>query len=424
MKVFKFGGASIRKPKSIQKFTQIIKAEHPTPLAVVVSAMGKTTRGLEEVFQQKLAGQSYATGLQQLYQFHQDIINYLLVTLRQEAYEVLTLWQKRLVATLALPVTDATLDMLYSRVVAEGELLASKLIGYHLQEQEVAYAWLDARSYIKTNNGLCNAQVDWAATQRFIRKDFLPLLRQGKVVLTQGFIGSNEAGETATLGIEGSDFTGAIVAAALGAQSLTLWKDVPGVMSADPQLSKEATKLEQLSYQAMAEMAFYGAKVVHPKTIQPLAEHDIPLYVKPFHRPHERGTVVANGLAQVERPVYILQEAQGLLLLSVEDLTFFDEAQLKEVLHQLGQHNLSANVLGRSAYKLSLCLPDNPSKLKILISALSQHFKVSYHTPVSLLTIIHQGNTLAPTLLPTHTILLAQQRPGVYQAVFQPEAKA
>jgi len=352
MKVFKFGGGCIQNVESVQKLAQIIKSGHPDPLVVVVSAMGKTTRGLEGVFQQKVAGQSYAAGLQRLYQFHQDIIDHFLDTSGQEAYQALALWRKQLEATLALPVTDASLDMLYSRVVAEGDLLASKLIHYHLQEQHVVCAWLDARDYIKTNNRFCNAQVEWTVTQRLIKKDFLPLLGRGQVVLTQGFIGSNEAGETTTLGKEGSDFTGAILAAVLGAQSLTIWKDVPGVMSADPKLFKKVTKFEQLSYQTMEDMSFHGAKVVHPKTIQPLALHDIPLYIRPFHSPHETGTAIANGLAQVTHPIYILQEDQGLLQLSLDDLTFFDEERMKEVFHQLLQQNLSANVLERSARKL------------------------------------------------------------------------
>ena len=424
MKVFKFGGASIQNPESVRKLAQIIQAEDPHPLVVVVSAMGKTTRGLEAIFQQKVAGQSYAVALQRLYQFHQAMIDHLLVTLRQAAYQALTLWQKQLVATLALPVTDATLDMLYSRVVAGGELLASKLIYYYLQEQHMACTWLDARSYMKTNSGFCNAQVDWTATQHLVKKDFMLLLRQKQVVLTQGFIGSNEAGETTTLGKEASDFTGAILAAALGAQSLTIWKDVPGVMSADPKLFKEATKFDQLSYQAMAEMAFYGAKVVHPKTIQPLAAHNITLYVKPFHRPHEMGTVIAHGSAPVEHPVYILQEDQGLIQLSLDDFTFLDEELLKEVFHQLLQQNLGANMLERSTCKLSICLNDDPCKMKILLAALRQRFKVSYYTQVSLLTVMHQDNSLAQAWLQQKTILLVQQRPGIYQAVFQPEAKA
>ena len=195
-------------------------------------------------------------------------------------------------------------------------------------------------------------------------------------------------------------------------------------MSADPKLFKKATKFDQLSYQAMAEMAFYGAKVVHPKTIQPLAAHNIPLYVKPFHRPHEMGTAIANGPAQVEYPVYILQEDQGLIQLSLDDFTFFDEELLKEVLHQLLQQNLGANMLERSACKLSICLNDDPCKMKILLAAFSQRFKISYHTQVSLLTVMHQYDSLAQAWLQQKTILLAQQRPGIYQAVFQPEAKA
>jgi len=282
MKVFKFGGACIQHPEAVRKLKQFIRSEQLHPLVIVVSAMGKTTEGLEKVFQQRLDAQPYDVAIQRLYRFHQEMIDHLLLTLRQEAYQALALWKEKLVTTLSVPAIDASLDELYSKIVAGGELLASKLIYYYLQEQNVACAWLDARRCIKTNSRFCSAQIDWATTQHWVKKSVNPLLEQNQVVLTQGFIGSNEAGETTTLGKEGSDFTGAILAAVLGAQSLTIWKDVPGIMSADPKLFKQATKFDHISYEAMAEMAFYGAKVLHPKTIQPLAAHNIPLYVRPF----------------------------------------------------------------------------------------------------------------------------------------------
>ncbi len=424
MKIFKFGGACIQNSEAVRKLGQFIKAEKPHPLVVVVSAMGKTTEGLEKVFLQKTEDKPYDIAIKRLYQFHQNMIDRLLSHLRQEACQALALWKEELVTTLAAPTSSISLDALYSRIVAGGELLASKLIDYYLQEQNVTCAWLDARKCLKTNHGFCNAQVDWVATQHLVKKYINPLLEQKQVVLTQGFIGSNDTEETTTLGKEGSDFTGAILAAVLKAQSLTIWKDVPGIMNADPKLFKEAIKFDHISYKAMAEMAFYGAKVVHPNTIQPLAARNIPLYVKPFHRPHETGTEISNGLAQVEHPIYILQKNQELVQLSLDDLRFFDEACLEEVFHQLAQQHMRANMLERSACMLSICLNADPYKVKILLAVLTQKFKVRHYTPVSLLTVIHQDNRLPQTLLQKKTILLAQQRPGIYQAVFQHEEKA
>jgi|688.fasta_scaffold30213_3 aspartate kinase len=419
MKVFKFGGACIRHPKAVRKLEQLIEVEQTRPLVIVVSAMGKTTQGLEDVCQQKLATQPYNITLQRLYLFHQEMIDHLLVTLRQEAYQALALWKEQIDKTLSVLVADTSLDSFYSRIVAEGELLASKLIYYYLQEQSVACAWLDARKCIKTNSRFCNAEVDWAATQHWVKKEVGLLLEQNQVVLTQGFIGSNEAGETTTLGKEGSDFTGAILATVLAAQSLTIWKDVPGIMSADPKLFKKATKFDSISYDSMAEMAFYGAKVLHPKTIQPLADHNIPLYVKPFHRPHEAGTEVSNGIAQVAPPIYILQKNQGLVQLSWGLPMSFDEEYMKEVLHQLTQHDARVHMLAKSAHTLSICLDADSRRITTLLAALNREFKVHYHEHANLLTVIHQGEKMQETLLQHKTILLAQQGDRIYQVVFQ-----
>ena len=425
MKVFKFGGACIQHPESVRTLEQLITSEQSRPLIVVVSAMGKTTQGLEDIFQRKVAAQPYDVAIQRLYRFHQNIIDHLLLNLRQEAYQALALWQEQLVATLSCTADDDTLlDRLYSRVVAGGELIASQLIYYYLQERNMACAWLDARECIKTNNGFCNAQVDWAATRHRVKKNIGPLLKKKQVVLTQGFIGSNDTEGTTTLGKEGSDFTGAILASVLGAQSLTIWKDVPGIMNADPKLFKEATKFEHISYKAMAEMALYGAKVLHPKTIQPLAAHHIPLYVKPFHSFHETGTEISDGPARVEHAIYTLQKDQVLAQLSLEDLSFFDEECLRKVLHQLTQHNMRTNMLERSAYTLSICLDAEPHKTSVLLAALNEKFRVRRHARVHLLTVISQNNSLPKTLLEDKTILLVRQSGGIYQVAFQHQGKA
>jgi aspartate kinase len=423
MKVFKFGGACIQNPETVRRLEPFIRAEQPRPLVIVVSAMGKTTRGLEKIFLQKVNDQPYSEAIQCLHQFHQDIIDKLLLNARQEAYQALARWEKQLITTLAVSTADTSLDALYSRIVAGGELLASALIYHYLREQDVACAWLDARKCIKTHSGFCNAKIDWVATQHLVKKHITPLLAQKKVVLTQGFIGSNNTEETTTLGKEGSDFTGAILASVLSAQSLTIWKDVPGIMNADPKLFKEAIKFDHISYKEMAEMAFYGAKVVHPNTIQPLATHNIPLYVKPFYHPHETGTKIANGFTPVQHPIYILQKNQGLVQLGLNDLKFFDEACLEDVFHQLTQQNMRADMLERRAYTLSICLNADPYKVKILLAALAQKFKVCYHAPVSLLTIMHQNDRLPKTLtwLQQKIPLLTQQRTGIYQAVFRHE---
>jgi aspartate kinase len=419
MKVFKFGGACVQNPEAVRKLELFIKAERSHPLVVVVSAMGKTTQGLEEVLLQKVDTQPYDAAVQRLYRFHQDSINQLLLNSRQEAYQALALWEEQLMTTLAVSASDISSDELYSRIVAGGELLASKLIYYYLRERNVACTWLDARRCIKTNGGFCNAQIDWIATQHLVKKQIAPLLEQGQVVLTQGFIGSNHTEETTTLGKEGSDFTGAILASVLRAQSLTIWKDVPGIMHADPRLFKEAIKFDRISYKTMAEMAFYGAKVVHPSTLQPLAAHNIPLYVRPFHHPHESGTEICNGAAPIEHPIYILRKNQGLLQLSIDDLNFFDEACLEGIFHQLTQQNIQANMFVKSACTLHICLNADSYMVTTLLAALAQRFRVHYQTQVNLLTIMHHDDGTTKTWLQQKNTLLAQQKKGVYQAVFK-----
>ena len=393
----------------------LIQEAYPHPLVVVVSAMGKTTHQLEEILQCRVEGRPYVSKFQKLYKFHRDNIDQLLDDSREAAYQMLDSWHEELAGKLAASFSATSFEKVYSHVVAGGELLTSRLIAYYLQELNVACAWLDARDYVKTSSGFCHAQVDWVATQRLVQKGFLPLLKQGRVVLTQGFIGSNKAGETTTLGKEGSDFTGAILATVLGAESLIIWKDVPGVMSADPKLFKEATKFDRLSYQAMAKLAFYGAKVVHPKTIQPLAKHNIPLYVKPFHQPNESGTAVTNEAVALEHPVYILQEEQVLVQLSLADLSFFDEAQMQEVTRQLWQHNLQANLIETGACKLTICLNDDRYQIKRMSAALSPRFKVNSQAHVKLLTVLHHSDR--QLRFEKERVLLAQQGPGRYQAV-------
>jgi aspartate kinase len=421
MKVFKFGGACVQNPEAVRKLELFIKAEKSHPLVIVVSAMGKTTQGLEEVFLRKVDTRPYDAAIKRLYRFHQDNIDQLLLTSRQEAYQALALWEEQLMTALAVSVSDVSSGELYSKIVAGGELLASKLIYYYLRERNVACTWLDARRCIKTNGGFCNAQIDWIATQHLVKKYIQPLLEQGKVVLTQGFIGSNSTATTTTLGKEGSDFTGAVLASILRAQSLTIWKDVPGIMHADPRLFKKAIKFDRISYKTMAEMAFYGAKVVHPSTIQPLAAHNIPLYVRPFHHPHESGTEVSSEVAPMEHPIYILRENQGLLQLSTDDLNFLDEACLEWIFHQLKQQEIHTNMFVKSGCTLHICLNADTSKIKTLLATLGQRFRVYYQTRVSFLTIMHQGDDTTEMWPQQKAALLAQRSKGVYQVAFKPQ---
>jgi len=247
----------------------------------------------------------------------------------------------------------------------------------------------------------------------------VPYLAEKQIVITQGFIGSNATGETTTLGKEGSDFTSAILAAVLGAQSLTIWKNVPGVMNVDPRLYKKATLLSHLSYKKMAEMAFYGAKVIHQNTIKPLATHNIPLYIKPFHDFHKTGTEISSKPAKIDLPIYILREDQELFQLSLDDLTFFDEACMEKIFSHLKQQNIHVTMLAKDAYMLAICVQAAPHKIRVLRTALDQTFQVQHQERVNLLTVMHQPDNLLQTLLHHKAILLTQQRSGICQVAFK-----
>lgn len=419
MKVFKFGGASIQDPESVRQLTAIVSEHQAQPLVIVVSAMGKTTQALEAIFQQKVNEQPYNKTIEQIYLFHQHIVDNLFNTTCHQAHQVLVQWKDQLIKTLHVAYPPDALDKLYSSLVAWGEVVASKIIHHYLQEQAISCAWVDARKYIKTHSGFRNAQIDWGSTQSLVQSGFIPLLARKNWILTQGFIGSDRAGETTTLGKESSDFTGAILAATLSAQSLTIWKDVPGIMSADPKLFQDAVKFDQLSYQEMAKMAFYGAQVVHPQTIQPLAMRDIPLYVRPFNDRYKNGTVVSNGYAQIAHPIYILRTDQCLVRLTLCEFTFLGVQQLSMVFEQLAALAMQVNVLERTAYSLSLCLNHDSVKLRALSEALQPRFKVYCDSPVSLLTIMYRAGELPVDLIQGKTILLEQQFQGIYQLVFK-----
>ena len=419
MKVFKFGGASLQDADSIKQLTEIIVAHQSQNLVIVVSAMGKTTQALETIFQQKLSNQPYEKSIEAIYVFHQTIVETLLGNACQQAQQALMDWKLQLTLCLQMPCATHNLDKLYSSLVAWGELLASKIVYDYLQLQAVPCKWLDARNYIKTYLGFKDAQIDWHSTQTLVNQKLLPVFEQHPIILTQGFIGSNQAGDTTTLGKEGSDFTGAILANTLHAQSLTIWKDVPGIMSADPKQFQETTKFDQLSYKDMAKMAFYGAQVLHPQTIQPLAIKNIPLYVKPFYDWQATGTIIINEPLKITKPIYMLKTNQCLVSLHVKDFTFLDEQKLSMIFQHLTKLAVKVNMLERSAYSLCLCLNNDWLKLKRLSKIWQPQFVVAHNSPVSLLTIMHQADGLSEKYLLHKTVLLEQQCQQLYQVVFK-----
>ncbi len=422
MKVFKFGGGVLQDAASIRKLAEIVQAERPE--IIVVSAMGKTTRALEAIFQQRVAGQPYEESVDVLIGFYRGVIAELFPDDERMERDFLPLQRQALMDELLSARALALPEKLYSTVVAWGESVSGQLICHYLQrlQDDLRFRWMDATDFIHTGprDRFCNAQIDWTATKRMVKKTFNHLLDQKIGLLMQGFVGTR-SGATTTLGKEGSDYTAAVIANLLGATSVTVWKDVPGVMWADPRLLNDAAVMEQLSYRDLAEIAFYGAKVIHPKTIAPLAAKRIPLYIRSFDDLQAVGTTVQAQAPAVQHPVYVVQEGGYLVQLCLGDCEFFGEEHVKAACHLLATEGIQVSLLDRGAFVLQLYLKRNVCKLTRVLAAFREKFEVRCQTPVSLLTVVRPAGPVPPALLAGKLILMAKEGPGIYQAVLQDE---
>ncbi|HYG19427.1 MAG TPA: aspartate kinase, partial [Ohtaekwangia sp.] len=320
MKVFKFGGASVKSATGVRNVASIIAQYPPQGLLIVVSAMGKTTNSLENVLSAVRAGRNASHLLDELYEYHLSVMKPLFPS-AHSVYAAVDQIISELRAALTQSYDDY--DMVYDQVVAKGELISSTIVHHHLADHGLPSTWLDARACIATDNTFREGKVDWNKTMAEIAK-VKPLLTHG-IVITQGFIGQTEDGLTTTLGREGSDFTAAIFASCLDAESVTIWKDVPGVMSADPKRLPDATVFSELPYREAAEMTYYGASVIHPKTIKPLANKGIPLWVKNFDDPALPGTIIHDCTVANLPPLIVFKENQCLVSCKVTDFTFITE---------------------------------------------------------------------------------------------------
>jgi aspartate kinase len=422
VKIFKFGGAALQHASVIKAIPLLLQEETDKELVLVVSAMGSITRQLEAIFQAFLRAQTYQPALDQVYQFHLTLAQELLSSNLPLIQAELSDWKQRVAQELAIPCQANNIEQRYSQLIAWGELLSSKIVYYYLIEAKLPCIYLDARTYIKTKSGFMNALLDEESTHMLIYRHLTPLLKDYAIILTQGFIGSDAKGHTTTLGKEGSDFTGAILASALKAHSLTIWKDVSGIMNVDPKLSDKAVQFSTLSYETMAQMSFYGAQVVHPNTIASLAQHNIPLYVRSFKDKKAKGTHVShNVLPTVGQPIYILKKEQLFVKLSVGNFNFFEEKVLAIVFTQLAEIGLRAHFIERTPYILSLCLNDDGIQTNQWIEVMKQHFQVSSWNNTMLLTIM--GLDSPPqaekiNIVQDKTVLAQQYTSAAYQIVF------
>jgi len=378
MVIFKFGGASLKNAEGVKNVAHIIGSQQDKKLLVVVSAMGQTTDALEKIAALSQAKKDFKNEIDQLKAFHLTLARNLSAGEKFEE-EIENLIAK--LDEVAYKIEDA--DLHYDQVVAYGELLSSTMVARYLQHKNISCMWLDARDYIKTDNTFREGKVNWEETLKRISA----INRSPQLYLTQGFIGSTNDNLTTTLGREGSDFTAAIFASCLQASSVTIWKDVPGVMSADPKRIASAVIFEELPYKEAAEMTYFGASVIHPKTIKPLANRGIPLYVKSFVDPQLDGTKIHECKVNKLPPLIVFKGNQCLISCKVTDYTFVDETQLTVIFRALTELNIKINVMQNSAISFSFCIDYRAEKVLKLIEMLSSHFEVYYNANLTLITI-------------------------------------
>ena len=420
MKIFKFGGASVKDASAVKNVAEVIHRFANEELVVIVSAMGKTTNALEELVRLHQENDDWQNQLSEIQNFHMKISSKLFSP-EHEVFVRLDSIFERIKNYLETAIKRSYLEV-YSEVVGQGELLSTRIIRNYLNDNIHKTVWIDARTYIKTDFNYIDARVDWDITKRNIYEK-IPVFARDSIVITQGFIGSNGEGKTTTLGREGSDFSAAIFATCLKAESVTVWKDVPGVMTADPRKMPDATIISNLSYTDASEMTYYGASVIHPKTIKPLAQNGIKLYVRPFTAPEEIGTTIGAHIQEKHPASFILKTSQVLIDFNVTDFTFIDEKKLSVIFNALNQVNIKVNLMQTSATSFSICIDKKFDKVRELVSRLKDSFNIGLRENLELLTIKGYDEDALDKIYKRSEVLLEQKSTNVYHILYVPEKK-
>lgn len=420
MKVFKFGGASVKSASAVRNVCQIINQEQGE-LLVVISAMGKTTNALEEIAQDGINKNDFNKKLNNLRQFHAAIISDLFSD-ASSAFKKLEQHLEVIKKELSFNVQSGeNQDMIYDQVVSMGEIISTTIVADYLATM-LRSRWIDARDFIVTDATFREGKVNWHQSSEKI-KNLRTESKKGPIV-TQGFIGRTDSGLTTTLGREGSDFSAAIFASCLDAESVTIWKDVPGVMNADPKRLPVATVFEALPYQEAAEMTYYGASVIHPKTIKPLANANIPLLVKNFDDISLPGTRIHDCRIDNLQPLIVFKDNQCLISCKVTDYTFISEEQMSFIFKALSEQGVKINMMQNSAISFSFCADYRESKIRALIDALGYAFEVYYNTNLTLITIKNYTPELSSEYRSKKGILLEQLSRSTLQILVRESAVA
>ncbi|TWI98064.1 aspartate kinase [Mucilaginibacter frigoritolerans] len=416
MLVFKFGGASVKDANGIVNLANVVKRYEGEQLLIVVSAMGKTTNALEKLTKAYFNGNDNLHNIfNEIKKYHYDIIEMLFNTPAPIFDDVANTFVE--IDWIIEEDPQDEYDYIYDQIVSIGEMVSTRIVSAYLNKVGLKSQWLDVRGYIHTDNTYREGQVQWEKTSQSIHKDIPALLQKG-IVVTQGFLGGTSENFTTTLGREGSDYTASIFAASLGADSVTTWKDVPGILNADPKFFKDTVKFDELTYAEAIEMTYYGASVIHPKTIKPLQNAKIPLFVKSFTDPEADGTVIKeDGINKFIKPVIILKQNQVLLSLSAKDYSFISENHLSSIFGLFAQSQVKVNTMQTSALSFSVCFDFYEERFNRLLQNLQQDFKVKYNQGLTLITVRHHSPDALKELTNGKQILLEQVSRNTVQMV-------
>ena len=407
MKIFKFGGASVKDADSVKNVAHILSLYNDEKTIAVISAMGKTTNALEKL----LAAYYHRSGdideeFSKIKEYHINIVTELFSDSNNEIYSELENIFAFLKAKLLLPSSD-NYDYEYDQIVSIGEIISSKILSSYLNSTGRTNTWIDARLIIRTDNSYREAEIDWDKTVELV-KDSMKFDHE-KIYVTQGFIGATAEHITTTLGREGSDFSAAILAYSLDAEEVIIWKDVPGVLNADPKYFDNTIKLDKLSYHDAIELAYYGASVIHPKTIKPLQNKKIPLYVKSFTNPKDEGTVIRNEKIELMAPSFIFKMNQVLITISSRDFSFIAEQNLGDIFYKLSSLNIKINVMQNTALSFSMSVDWNEKKIAELIKLLETDYIIKYNTNLELVTIRNYDTETIKRVIKNKEILLEEK---------------
>jgi aspartate kinase len=408
MRIFKFGGASVKDADGFRNVGKILTQYQDQPLMIVVSAMGKTTNALEQVVKSYYAADGKTDQLlNEIKASHHTLIGELISDTAAVLDDINDTFVEIDWILEESPHED--FDYTYDQIVSIGEMLSSKILAHYTHQLGHTSRWLDVRDIIITDNTYRDARVQWDLSVANAKAKILPIFAQKKHIITQGFIGSTTENFTTTLGREGSDYTAAILSYCLDAESMHIWKDVPGVLTGDPRIFDDVVKLPRLSYKEAIEMTYYGAKVIHPKTIKPIQNKGIPLYVRPFLDPDSEGTIISDEKETSYPPVVVIEPDQVLLHISTNDFSFVAEHHLSRIFSLLAKYRLKVNMMRNAAISFSVCVTNIPDRIKKFEVELGSEFKMIMDDDLELITIRHYNEDILQSMKKNKLILFEER---------------